>query len=99
MYSFDHVAIHDKLTACDMKKVRLADEALDVAVFSLSLMGKNWPEYITEAKRCLVTNGVVIIAETTKSLREKLSNLRAEIKNKALTYIHMRKEESLHSLS
>ena len=82
-----------------MKKVRLADEALDVAVFSLSLMGKNWPEYITEAKRCLVTNGVVIIAETTKSLREKLSNLRAEIKNKALTYIHMRKEESLHSLS
>jgi hypothetical protein len=27
-----------------MKKVPLADEALDVAVFSLSLMGKNWSE-------------------------------------------------------
>jgi cyclopropane fatty-acyl-phospholipid synthase-like methyltransferase len=50
---------------------------LDVAIFSLSLMGKNWPEYISEAKRCLVTNGTLIIAETTKSLKEgRLSNLR-----------------------
>ena len=47
-----------------MKKVPLADEALDIAVFSLSLMGKNWSEYVTEAKRCLVTNGILIIAET-----------------------------------
>jgi ribosomal RNA-processing protein 8 len=42
VYSFDHVAINDKVTASDMKKVPLAHEALDVAVFSLSLMGKNW---------------------------------------------------------
>jgi Hypothetical methyltransferase len=27
VYSFDHVAINDKVTACDMKKVPLADEA------------------------------------------------------------------------
>src|ERR671932_2692992 len=74
-----HLVINDKVTACDMKKVPLADEALDVAVFSLSLMGKNWSEYITEAKRCLVTNGILIIAETTKSLKGRLSNLRDEI--------------------
>ena len=49
------MAINDKVTACDMKKLPLADEALDVAVFSLSLMSKNWHEYITETKRCLVT--------------------------------------------
>jgi SAM-dependent methyltransferase len=79
VYSFDHVAINDKVTTCDMKKVPLADEALDVAIFSLSLMGKNWLEYITEAKRCLVTNGILIIAETTKSLKGRLSNLRDEI--------------------
>ena len=42
-------------------------------------MGKNWSEYITEAKRCLVTNGISIIAETTKSLKGRLSNLRDEI--------------------
>jgi hypothetical protein len=81
VYSFDHVAINDKVVACDMKKVPLADEALDLAVFSLSLMGKNWQEYITEAKRCLVTNGILVIAETTKSLvKGRLSNLRDIIK-------------------
>jgi SAM-dependent methyltransferase len=58
----------------------LADEALDVAIFSLSLMGKNWQQYITEAKRCLVTNGILIIAETTKSLKGRLSKLRDLIK-------------------
>jgi ubiquinone/menaquinone biosynthesis C-methylase UbiE len=73
------VAINDKVTACDMKKVPLTDEALDIAVFSLSLMGKNWSEYVTEAKRCLVTNGLLIIAETTKSMKGRLSNLRDEI--------------------
>ena len=80
VYSFDHVAINDKVTACDMKKVPLADEALDIAVFSLSLMGENWNEYIKEAKRCLVTNGILIIAETTKSMKGRLSKLRDVIK-------------------
>jgi ubiquinone/menaquinone biosynthesis C-methylase UbiE len=80
VYSFDHVAINDKVVACDMNKVPLVDEALDVAIFSLSLMGKNWQQYITEAKRCLVTNGILIIAETTKSLKGRLSKLRDVIK-------------------
>jgi Hypothetical methyltransferase/Phage-integrase repeat unit len=39
VYSFDHVGINDKVIVCDMKKVPLADEALDVAVFSLSFNG------------------------------------------------------------
>ena len=80
VHSFDHIAIHDKVVACDMKKVHLADEDLDVAIFSLSLMGKNWIEYIIEAKRCLVTNGTLIIAETTKSLKGRLSKIRYIIK-------------------
>ena len=63
-----------------MKKIPLADEALDVAIFSLSLMGKNWHEYIKEAKRCLVINGILMIAETTKSMRGRLSKLRDVIK-------------------
>jgi Hypothetical methyltransferase len=43
-------------------------------------MGKNWSEYIKEAKRCLVTNGILMIAETTKSLKGRLSKLRDVIK-------------------
>ncbi len=75
-YSFDHVAVNDKVIACDMKKVELADDVLDVAVFSLSLMGENWIDYIIEAKRCLATNGYLLIAETTKSMKGRLSKLR-----------------------
>ena len=80
VYSFDHVAINDKVTVCDMKNTGLADDILDVAVFSLLLMGKNWIDYIIEAKRCLATNGYLLIAETTKSMKGRLSKLRDIIK-------------------
>lgn len=43
-------------------------------------MGKNWHDYIKEAKRCLVTNGILIIAETTKSMKGRLSKLRDILK-------------------
>jgi ribosomal RNA-processing protein 8 len=36
VYSFDHVSVNDKVIACDMKKIPLPDDALDVAVFSLA---------------------------------------------------------------
>jgi hypothetical protein len=44
-------------------------------------MSKNWHQYIAEAKRCLVTNGILVIGETTKSLiKGRLSNLRQIVK-------------------
>jgi Hypothetical methyltransferase/Helicase conserved C-terminal domain len=79
VYSFDHVAINDDVTACDIKSVPLPDEAIDIAVFSLALMGRNWPDYIQEAKRCLATNGYLLIGETTKSMKGRLSKLREVI--------------------
>ena len=69
MYNFDHHDIlNDKIISCDMKKTQLKNESLDIAVFCLSLMGENWPDYVKEAKRCLRRNGMLMIAETTKSL-------------------------------
>jgi Hypothetical methyltransferase len=59
-----------------MKNTGLADDLLDVAVFSLSLMNRNWTDYIIEAKRCLATNGYLLIAETTKSLKGRLFKLK-----------------------
>ena len=79
VYSFDHIAINDNVTACDIKSVPLPDEAIDIAVFSLSLMGMNWADYIKEAKRCLATNGYLLIAETTKSMKGRLAKLKEEI--------------------
>ncbi|MGA9149462.1 MAG: hypothetical protein WBZ36_02700 [Candidatus Nitrosopolaris sp.] len=82
--SFDHVAINDKVIACDMKSVSqyVNDGSLDVVIFSLSLMGKNWSDYIIEAKRCLCTWGSMLIAETTRQLAngQRLSELRDVIK-------------------
>ena len=63
-----------------MKQTGLPDDAIDIAVFSLSLMGRNWPEYIAEAKRCLATNGYLLIAETTKAMKGRLSKIKEVIK-------------------
>ena len=82
MYSFDHHnIINEKITPCDMKAVPIKDEILDVAIFSLSLMGTNWANYIVEAKRCLAKNGFLFIAETTKSLSARLAELRNVIRD------------------
>jgi len=42
-------------------------------------MGRNWEEYIAEAKRCLATNGYLLIAETTKAIKGRLSKIKQVI--------------------
>ncbi|CAN5524520.1 hypothetical protein BH18THE1_BH18THE1_05290 [soil metagenome] len=42
-------------------------------------MGRNWSDYLKEAKRCLATNGYLLIAETTKSMKGRLSSLKEVI--------------------
>jgi hypothetical protein len=34
------------------------------------IMDENWPDYITESKKSLRINGMLMIAETTKSLED-----------------------------
>jgi len=63
VYSFDHVAINPSVIACDMANTGVKEEILDVAVFSLSLMGTNWQDYIKEAFRLLRNGGLLKIAE------------------------------------
>jgi hypothetical protein len=57
-------------------------------------MEENWPEYIQEAKRYLTKNGLLIGAETTKSLsgtQRKRNSNGARIRN-----IFSRGEGKLH---
>jgi Hypothetical methyltransferase len=64
-----------------MKSPGLPDEAIDIAVFSLSWMGRNWDAYIVDAKRCLATGGYIkkmLIADTTKWGKRKLRYRRGE---------------------
>ena len=76
IHSFDHVTISNQVTACDIRNIPLEEGSLDVVIFSLSLMGKNWADYIRESKRCLATNGYLFISETTQSLKGRLAALR-----------------------
>jgi hypothetical protein len=65
VHSFDHVAVNEQVIAGDMSRVPLDDNALDVAVFSLSLMGANFGDYLKEAHRVLKIYGHLHIVEAT----------------------------------
>jgi superfamily II DNA or RNA helicase len=73
--SYDFIAVNDSVTQCDMKSVPDKSGSVDIAVFSLSLMCKNWADYIPEARRVLAPNGHLFIAEATKQLNERLAEL------------------------
>jgi len=64
VYSLDHVAVNQSVLVCDMAATGMADEVLDVAVFSLSLMGLNYREYLQEAHRLLRYGGWLKVAES-----------------------------------
>lgn len=63
VYSYDHVAINSSVIACDMADTGAESDILDVAVFSLSLMGVNWSDYIKEAFRMVKAGGLLKISE------------------------------------
>ncbi|KAI8988603.1 methyltransferase-domain-containing protein [Mycotypha africana] len=61
--SFDLIAKNDFVTACDISNLPLKANAVDVAVFSLSLMGTNYLDFLKEAYRILKPGGELKIAE------------------------------------
>jgi ribosomal RNA-processing protein 8 len=63
VYSFDHVAVNPSVIVCDMAATGLKGQLLDVAVFSLSLMGLNYRDYLREAHRLVRYGGWLKIAE------------------------------------
>jgi hypothetical protein len=71
VHSFDHVAVNDSVVVCDMAHVPLDDETLDVAIFSLSLMGANFTDYIREAHRTLKLDGQLHMIEATERFADR----------------------------
>ena len=59
----------------------LGDISVDVGVFSLSLMGTNWPDFLIEANRVLKPDGLLIVAEVLsrfKDIGEFTSHMKKE---------------------
>ena len=67
-----HVAISDDIVRCDVAQgVSLDEGALDVAVFSLSLMGANTGDYLRVAARTLAFDARLIVCEATSRLPDE----------------------------
>lgn len=60
---YDYISFNESV-ACDITNLPDEDESLDICIFSQSLMGSNWKEYINEAIRVLRYNGEMIISES-----------------------------------
>ena len=71
VHSFDHVAVNDSVSACDISDVPIDDGELDVAVFCLSLMGSNFTDYLKEAHRTLKLDGRLHIYEATSRFNDR----------------------------
>ncbi|XP_008784309.2 ribosomal RNA-processing protein 8 [Phoenix dactylifera] len=63
VFSIDLVSSDPSVIVCDMSHTPLDNSSVDVAVFCLSLMGTNFPNYLQEAKRVLKPRGWLLIAE------------------------------------
>lgn len=71
VHSFDFVAANDEVIACDISKTPLDNRSLDVALFSLSLMGTNFMDYLREAWRVLKLDGQLHIFEATSRFSDR----------------------------
>lgn len=63
VHSFDLAKHNERITVADIKNVPLENEECCVVIFSLSLMGVNFLDFIKEAFRILKPNGELWIAE------------------------------------
>ena len=64
--NYDHVAINETVQVCDISKMPLEDDSVDICIMSLALWGSNFEEYIREAYRVLETNSTLYIIDSTK---------------------------------
>ncbi|PRP78834.1 putative ribosomal RNA-processing protein [Planoprotostelium fungivorum] len=87
VHSFDLVAVNDRVTACNMAQVPLKNSTVDIAIFSLSLMGTDYIKFLSEAHRVLKIGGELKIAEV-KSRIENVSNFVEELRKMGFNPTH-----------
>ncbi|KAI9017699.1 methyltransferase-domain-containing protein [Gaertneriomyces semiglobifer] len=63
VHSFDLVSTSPFVTACDIANTPLPSESVDISIFSLSLMGVNYMDFIREAYRITKRGGTMKVAE------------------------------------
>ena len=79
---YDHISCNDSFS-CDISNLPEENETIDICIYSQSLMGSNWKDYIIEAKRILKYNGEMIISESVERydiIVEYIKSLQLHIK-------------------
>lgn len=79
IHAFDHVAVDDSVTACDVSHVPLDNASVDVVVCCLSLWGSNWVDQVKEASRILKPFGRIFIAEKSSRWKDREEELKSKV--------------------
>jgi superfamily II DNA or RNA helicase len=79
--SFDYVGIDNSVTECDISNLPLKDNEVDVSVFSLSLMGSNYIDYLKEGYRILKPYGNMFIVEPKKKWENNSDKLISQLES------------------
>ena len=80
---YDYVE-NNRSKVCDISKLDEESELIDICIYSQSLMGSNWKDYLVEGKRVLRYNGEMIISESVERfdvVKEYLVQLEMKIIN------------------
>jgi SAM-dependent methyltransferase len=64
--NYDHITTTSKVIECDISKLPLESESVDICILSMAMWGSNCKEYISEAHRVLDHHGELYIMEPTR---------------------------------
>jgi ribosomal RNA-processing protein 8 len=65
-YNYDHIAVNDNVVQCDIQNTPLNDFEIDYAILCLAMWGSNCENYLKEANRILIDNGILLLIEPAK---------------------------------
>ena len=69
--NYDHISSEETVISCDISKIPLEDDSVEICILSLAMWGSNCREYIKECHRVLESNGRLYIIEPTKRWSEQ----------------------------
>ena len=90
--AFDFYAIDNTVTVADITNLPLENGSLQIGVFSLSLMGRNYKESLKEAKRVIKSGGRLYVAEPLHRWENRengIEELRVEIEAEGFEVINI----------
>lgn len=75
VHSFDLVAVNELVTVADISNTPLETNSVDIVVFCLALMNRNFVDFLYEAQRILKIRGLMIIVEVASRTGEAFTEL------------------------